>query len=61
MNNAEPINTQEPYAATIVDFTQGSLKDTKQTLDVAIAGDGMFVIEFTENIFKTKHAASTRL
>ncbi len=44
-NNAGSNNIQEPYAATIVDFTQGSLKDTNHKLDVAIAGEGMFVIE----------------
>ncbi len=34
-----------PNASAVVDFTQGSLRGTGSPLDVAISGNGMFVVE----------------
>jgi len=36
---------QIPTAGAIVDLSQGSLKGTGRTLDVAVSGEGMFVVE----------------
>lgn len=46
--NGSPNNRGGKPASTHVDFTQGPLNRTGRTLDVALNGDGFFVVE-TEN------------
>lgn len=38
---------------TYTDFTQGSLRDTGNTFDIALSGDGFFNIEFTNKAGET--------
>lgn len=48
-----------PYALQRLDFSQGSLAETNEPLDVAISGDGFFVIETPDGEAYTRNGRFT--
>lgn len=48
-----------PYALQRLDFSQGSLAETNEPLDVAISGEGFFVVETAEGEAYTRNGRFT--
>jgi flagellar basal-body rod protein FlgF len=58
----EGIQTLSPYAppfSTEIDFSQGALRQTGNTLDVAINGDGFFSIQTPDGVQYTRQGSFT--
>jgi len=48
-----------PTTGAVIDFSQGSLKGSGRTLDVAISGEGLFVVETTQGESYTRDGRFT--
>ena len=54
-SHGEPVELSDEQFSLITNFEQGSLSETRNPLDVAIHGDGFFVIETDETISYTRN------
>ncbi len=55
--SAPPAQAGTISATTAIDFTQGALTSTERPLDLAISGDGFFVIETTSGPVYTRNGS----
>jgi flagellar basal-body rod protein FlgF len=51
----DPTSSEEAATETVFDFSQGQLIQTDRKLDVAIQGDGFFVVESPDGPLYTRH------
>lgn len=59
MDNTQPLSPYAPLFSTIIDFSQGAVKQTGNPLDVAIEGNGFFSIRTSEGVQYTRQGSFT--
>ena len=58
-NAIQPLSPYAPPFATIIDFSQGAVRQTGNPLDVALSGDGFFSIQTPEGVQYTRQGSFT--